>query len=113
MVLIDFWASWCGPCRKENPNVVKLYKKYKFKGFTVLSVSLDEDPNKWKEAIAKDGLEWNNHVSDLMGWNSKMPQLYGFEGIPFTVLVNKEGKIIGRELRGEQLEQKLKNVFGF
>jgi thiol-disulfide isomerase/thioredoxin len=113
VVLVDFWASWCGPCRKENPNVVKLYKKYKSKGFTVLSVSLDEDPNKWKEAIAKDGLEWNNHVSDLMGWNSKMPQLYGFEGIPFTVLVNKEGKIIGRELRGEQLEQKLKNVFGF
>jgi hypothetical protein len=74
---------------------------------------LDEDANAWKAAIAKDGLEWPNHVSDLKGWNSSMPQLYGFEGIPFTVLVNKDGKIIGRELRGQQLEQKLEKVFGF
>jgi thiol-disulfide isomerase/thioredoxin len=111
VVLIDFWASWCGPCRKENPNVVRLYKKYEKQGFTVLSVSLDEDPNAWKAAIQKDGLIWKNHVSDLKGWESSMPALYGFEGIPFTVLVNKEGNIIGKELRGEVLEQKLSEVF--
>ncbi len=111
IVLIDFWASWCGPCRKESPNVVKMYKKYQSKGFTVLSVSLDEDINAWKGAIQKDGLIWPNHVSDLKGWNSAMPSLYGFEAIPFTVLVNREGKIIGKELRGEKLEQKLEQVF--
>jgi len=111
VVLIDFWASWCGPCRKENPNVVRLYKKYEKQGFTVLSVSLDEDPNAWIAAIEKDGLIWKNHVSDLKGWKSSMPALYGFEGIPFTVLVNKEGNIIGKELRGENLEQKLSEVF--
>ncbi|MBU3660331.1 MAG: AhpC/TSA family protein [Flavobacteriales bacterium] len=111
VVLIDFWASWCGPCRKENPNVVRLYKKYEKQGFTVLSVSLDEDPNAWKAAIEKDGLIWKNHVSDLKGWKSSMPSLYGFEGIPFTVLVNKEGNIIGKELRGEGLERKLSEVF--
>jgi thiol-disulfide isomerase/thioredoxin len=111
VVLIDFWASWCGPCRKENPNVVRLYKKYEKQGFTVLSVSLDEDPNAWIAAIEKDGLIWKNHVSDLKGWKSNMPALYGFEGIPFTVLVNKEGNIIGKELRGEVLEQKLSEVF--
>lgn len=111
IVLIDFWASWCGPCRKESPNVVKMYKKYQSKGFTVLSVSLDEDVNAWKGAIQKDGLIWPNHVSDLKGWNSSMPSLYGFEAIPFTVLVNREGKIIGKELRGEKLEQKLEQVF--
>jgi thiol-disulfide isomerase/thioredoxin len=110
VVLIDFWASWCGPCRKENPNVVRLYKKYEKQGFTILSVSLDEDPNAWKAAIQKDGLIWKNHVSDLKGWKSSMPALYGFEGIPFTVLVNKEGNIIGKELRGEVLEQKLSEV---
>ena len=111
VVLIDFWASWCGPCRKENPNVVRLYKKYEKQGFTVLSVSLDEDPNAWKAAIQKDGLIWKNHVSDLKGWKSNMPVLYGFEGIPFTVLVNREGNIIGKELRGEGLERKLSEVF--
>jgi hypothetical protein len=97
--------------RKENPNVVRLYKKYEKQGFTVLSVSLDEDPNAWKAAIAKDGLIWKNHVSDLKGWESSMPALYGFEGIPFTVLVNKEGNIIGKELRGEVLERKLSEIF--
>jgi thiol-disulfide isomerase/thioredoxin len=111
VVLIDFWASWCGPCRKENPNVVRLYKKYEKQGFTVLSVSLDEDPNAWKAAIQKDGLIWKNHISDLKGWESSMPMLYGFEGIPFTVLVNIEGNIIGKELRGEGLELKLSEVF--
>lgn len=110
-VLIDFWASWCAPCRKESPNVVKLYKKYKDKGFTVYSVSLDNDRAAWVEAIKKDGLIWPNHVSDLLQWNSPMPQLYGFDGIPYTVLVNKEGNIIGTGLRGPALEQKLKEIF--
>lgn len=110
-VLIDFWASWCSPCRQESPNVVRLYNKYKDKGFTVYSVSLDNDRQKWIEAIEKDGLIWPNHVSDLLQWNSPMPQLYGFNGIPHTVLVNPEGKIIGTGLRGPALEQKLKELF--
>jgi thiol-disulfide isomerase/thioredoxin len=111
VVLIDFWASWCGPCRQENPNVVRLYKKYQSKGFTVFSVSLDEDMNAWKSAIQKDGLIWPNHVSDLKGWQTPLIKTYGFEAIPFTVLVNKEGKVIGTNLRGEQLEQKLEELF--
>ncbi len=109
-VLIDFWASWCGPCRKENPNVVRLYKEYKDKGFTVLSVSLDDDAAAWKRAISEDNLLWPNHVSDLQKWNSSMPKLYGFEGIPYTVLVDKQGNIIARGLRGAELEQKLKEI---
>ena len=110
VVLIDFWASWCGPCRKENPNVVRLYKQYKDKGFTVYSVSLDEDPNAWKAAIKADGLVWPNHVSDLRGWKSPIVQQYGFDAIPHTVLIDKNGKVIGTGLRGESLEQKLKEV---
>ncbi len=111
VVLIDFWASWCGPCRKENPNVVRLYNQYKAKGFTVFSVSLDQDADAWKKAIASDGLIWPNHVSDLLGWQTPLVQLYGFEGIPHTVLIDQEGKIIGTGLRGESLEQKLKEQF--
>jgi len=110
VVLIDFWASWCGPCRKENPNVVKMYKKFKSKGFEVFSVSLDEDPNAWKKAIAADGLIWPNHVSDLLGWRTPMTQAYGFNAIPYTVLVNKEGNIVGVNLRGAELEQKLEEI---
>lgn len=110
-VLIDFWASWCMPCRRENPNVVRLYNKYKNKGFTIFSVSLDKDAEAWKEAIEKDGLVWPNHVSDLQQWNSPLPQLYGFSGIPHTVLVNPEGNIIGVGLRGASLEQKLEEIF--
>ena len=111
VVLIDFWASWCGPCRKENPNVVRLYNQYKAKGFTVFSVSLDQDAEAWKKAIASEGLIWPNHVSDLLGWQTPLVQLYGFEGIPHTVLIDQEGKIIGTGLRGESLEQKLKEQF--
>lgn len=107
IVLIDFWASWCGPCRKENPNVVKLYQKYKNQGFEIFSVSLDQDENAWKAAIAKDGLIWPNHVSDLMGWQTPLVQSYGIQGIPHTVLLNREGNIVGVGLRGAQLEQKL------
>jgi thiol-disulfide isomerase/thioredoxin len=110
-VLIDFWASWCMPCRRENPNVVRLYNKYKNKGFTIFSVSLDKDAEAWKEAIEKDGLVWPNHVSDLLQWNSPLPQLYGFSGIPHTVLMNPEGNIIGVGLRGASLEQKLEEIF--
>jgi thiol-disulfide isomerase/thioredoxin len=111
LVLIDFWASWCGPCRQESPNMVKLYNTYKNKNFTILSVSLDEDPAKWKEAIQRDGLVWKTHVSDLRGWKSGMPQLYGFDGIPFTVLVNPEGKIIAKGLRGAALVQKIESFY--
>ena len=110
VVLIDFWASWCGPCRKENPNVVRVYNLYKDKGFTVYSVSLDKDAEAWKRAIKSDGLIWPNHVSDLLMWNTPMVQLYGFSGIPYTVLIDKKGKIIETNLRGPALEQKLKEI---
>ena len=110
IVLIDFWASWCVPCRKENPTLVKLYSKYQKKGFTILSVSLDEDIKAWKNAIITDGLVWPNHVSDLLGWKSSMINLYSIEAIPLTILINKEGKIIGKDLRGATLEQKIAEI---
>lgn len=110
VVLIDFWASWCRPCRAENPNVVRLYNQYKSKGFTVFSVSLDSDASAWKRAIQADGLVWPTHVSDLKQWNTPYTQIYGFNSIPYTVLINRDGKIIGTNLRGESLEQKLKEV---
>jgi thiol-disulfide isomerase/thioredoxin len=109
-VLIDFWASWCGPCKSEMPNVVQLYKKYQNKNFTVLSVSLDDDPNKWKAAIADWGMSWPNHVSDLKGWKSSLPQTYQFDGIPYTVLVNPQGNVIGTNLRGTKLAKKLAEI---
>jgi thiol-disulfide isomerase/thioredoxin len=112
-VLIDFWASWCGPCRKENPNVVNMFKKYSKSGFDVYSVSLDKSKEAWVEAIKKDGLLWNNHVSDLNHWQSAAAQLYGVTSIPATVLIDKEGKVIGTNLRGAALESKLKELFGF
>jgi peroxiredoxin len=108
-VLVDFWASWCGPCRKENPNVVAAYNKYKDKNFTVLGVSLDKDKESWIEAIQKDNLAWP-HVSDLQYWNSVVVNQYKFEGIPFNVLVDPSGKIIASELRGEELDRKLSEV---
>jgi thiol-disulfide isomerase/thioredoxin len=107
VVLIDFWASWCAPCRKENPNVVRMYKKYRGEGFEIFSVSLDQDPAAWKAAIDKDGLFWPNHVSDMMGWQTPLVQTYGIQGIPHTVLLNREGNIVGVGLRGPALEQKL------
>lgn len=112
VVLLDFWASWCGPCRRENPNVVNLYNKYKDKGFTVMSVSLDKDYQKWIDAIAKDGLAWPHHVSDLKQWQSRVGALYGVHSIPFTVLIDKEGKIIGKNIRGEALGTELARIFG-
>jgi thiol-disulfide isomerase/thioredoxin len=112
VVLLDFWASWCGPCRKENPNVVKLYQKYNKDGFTVMSVSLDQDKAKWQSAITADGLIWPNHVSDLKGWASAAGRIYQVTGIPFTVLIDQEGKIIKTNLRGEALEMELQQIFG-
>ncbi len=112
-VLIDFWASWCRPCRMENPNVVKMYNKYAKDGFTVYSVSLDKNPASWQKAILDDGLIWPNHVSDLKQWQTEATKIYGFNGIPYTVLIDKEGKIIGKKLRGPALEEELKKIFGY
>ncbi|MFM2315723.1 MAG: hypothetical protein RLZZ155_55 [Bacteroidota bacterium] len=112
VVLLDFWASWCGPCRKENPNVVSVYNRYASKGFDVFSVSLDENKSAWEAAIKKDGLVWNNHVSDLGGWKSAVVPIYEIESIPFPVLIDKEGKIVamGESLRGAGLENELKKL---
>ena len=111
VVLLDFWASWCGPCRKESPNLVKLYQTYKGKDFVILSVSLDDDKNAWLNAIEKDGLIWTTHGSDLKGWETPLTSLYGFESIPHTVLVNQNGMIVGKGLRGELLINKIKSLF--
>lgn len=111
VVLVDFWASWCGPCRRENPNVVRVYNQYKDKGFDILGVSLDTKKDRWLGAIAKDGLTWN-HVSDLKGWSSAPAKMYGVRGIPFTILLDKDGKVIAKNLRGPALEAKLKEVLG-
>ena len=110
VVLIDFWASWCGPCRKENPNVVAIYGKYHEKGFEVYSVSLDKERSNWLAAIAKDNLTWPDHVSDLKYWKSEGAAAYGVTAIPFTVLVDKKGKIVAKKLRGEELENKVKEL---
>lgn len=112
VVLIDFWASWCGPCRAELPNVVRLYKKYHEQGFEIYSVSLDKDRNAWLQAIQNTGQEWPNHVSDLQGWTSSGGKTYGVSSIPYTVLVDRRGRVIAKKLRGEELATKLSEIFG-
>jgi peroxiredoxin len=108
-VLVDFWASWCAPCRQENPNVVAAFKKFRDKNFTVLGVSLDEKKADWLKAVMKDNLTWTQ-VSDLGGWNSSVVPQYKIEGIPFNVLVDPQGKVIATSLRGEALEATLAQV---
>ncbi len=109
-VLVDFWAKWCGPCRKENPNIVKAYNKYKDKGFTVYSVSLDRTREDWLQGIREDGLTWT-HVSDLKFWQSEAARTYNINAIPFSLLLDPNGIIIAKNLRGQALEKKLSEIF--
>lgn len=108
-MLVDFWASWCGPCRGENPNVVKAYQEFKDKNFAIVGVSLDKEKNAWLQAIHDDHLDWTQ-VSDLSFWQSKAVDIYQFNSIPFNVLIDPNGKIIATSLRGDLLEQKLRSV---
>lgn len=109
ITIIDFWASWCGPCRQENPNVVALYKEFHPKGLNIIGVSLDKDAAKWKEAIAKDKLTWT-HVSNLKFWDDPMAVLYNIKSIPATFILDAEGNIIARDLRGEELKAKISSL---
>jgi thiol-disulfide isomerase/thioredoxin len=112
VVLLDFWASWCRPCRTENPNVVRMYDKYHEKGFEVFSVSLDQNMDKWVNAIKADNLKWRNHGSTLQGWQCPVAGIYEVHSIPNALLLDKNGKIIAKNLRGEELESKLRELFG-
>jgi peroxiredoxin len=109
LLLVDFWASWCGPCRRENPNVVKLYNDYKDKGFDIVGVSLDNNKENWLKGIREDGLVWH-HMSDLKGWQSEGSKLYGIVSIPGTILIDGNGTIIARNLKGEELREKVKSI---
>lgn len=111
-VLVDFWASWCGPCRAEMPNVVETYKKYHSKGFEVVGVSFDSQLNAWKGAIEKLGLTWP-HISDLKGWKCIASELYGVKAIPSNILLDGTGKIVASDLRGDALKSKMKEIYGF
>ena len=109
VVLLDFWASWCGPCRSANKHLVKLYSKYKDKGFEILSVSLDEENNQWKKAISKDKMSWL-HVTDGNGFYGQTAQKWQIEAIPTSYLINKEGKLVGMDLFGKDLENAVKDL---
>ena len=108
--LVDFWASWCGPCCAEIPNVKAAYQKFRKKGFEVVGISFDKDEKEWKNAIKKFGMKWPQ-MSDLQGWNSQAAKIYNVAGIPFTLLINQDGKIVGKDLRGEELMKKLDATF--
>lgn len=110
VVLVDFWASWCGPCRRESPNVRNVYQKYHDKGFEVFSVSLDRDANSWKKAIKDDQLVWPNHVSDLKYWSSEAAAIYGVRSIPAMFLLDREGRIVAKDLRGAALENAVREL---
>ena len=109
-VLLDFWASWCAPCRRENPNLVNVYKKYHDKGFEIYQVSLDRTRDAWVKGIEDDKLHWV-HVSDLQYWNSIVVPVYNIEGIPMSYLLDRQGRIIAQNLSGGRLEQELKQIF--
>ena len=110
VVLLDFWASWCGPCRRENPNVVNAYNEYQSQGFEVFSVSLDKQADRWAQAIEQDGLVWPNHVSDLNGWQNAASRAYGVTSIPHAVLIDQDGVIAATHLRGRALQQKINEL---
>lgn len=110
-VLVDFWAAWCKPCRQENPNIVEAYQKYKDEGFEILGVSLDRKREDWLQAIETDNLEWTQ-ISELKYWQTPVVQQYNISGIPFSLLINPEGKIVAKNLRGEQLHEKLAEIYG-
>ncbi len=110
IVLLDFWASWCAPCRGANPELIDLYQKYATNGFEILSVSLDEDKERWKQAIQQDALPWESHVSDLQGWDSEIVQKYNVQGLPAQFLIDREGKIVALDLSVEELSDELEHL---
>lgn len=110
VILLDFWASWCGPCRKVHPELVKVYSKYNKNGFEIFSISLDESKEDWQKAIDKDKLVWKNHISELNSWNSKYAKMFQIEYIPNNVLYDRKGNVLGKELGPEQLDKILSEI---